>query len=104
MEQQLYDSKGEAPGLKDANSHLTFICICVTKQRRVSPTSIQRWAKSLRMNKTRCHAWLAPFCPFGCFWAKPVAKSRQANNSNVNTNMKLAMNKRNINYNFNSPF
>jgi len=30
MEQQLYGSKGEAPGLRDANSHFTFICICVT--------------------------------------------------------------------------
>ncbi len=30
MEQQLYGSKGEAPGLRDTNSHFTFICICVT--------------------------------------------------------------------------
>ncbi len=30
MEQQLYGSKGEALGLRDANSHFTFICICVT--------------------------------------------------------------------------
>ncbi len=30
MDQQLYGSKGEAPGLRDANSHFTFICICVT--------------------------------------------------------------------------
>jgi hypothetical protein len=30
MEQQLCGSKGEAPGLRDANSHFTFICICVT--------------------------------------------------------------------------
>jgi hypothetical protein len=30
MEQQLYGSKGEAPGFKVANSHFTFICICVT--------------------------------------------------------------------------
>ncbi len=26
----LYGSKGEAPGVRDANSHFTFICICVT--------------------------------------------------------------------------
>jgi len=30
MEQQLYGRKGEVPGLRDANSHFTFICICVT--------------------------------------------------------------------------
>jgi hypothetical protein len=30
MEQQLYGSKGEAPGLRGADSHFTFICICVT--------------------------------------------------------------------------
>jgi hypothetical protein len=30
MEQQLYGSKGEAPGLRDANYHFTLICICVT--------------------------------------------------------------------------
>ncbi len=30
MEQQLYGSKGEAHKLKDANSHFTFIYICVT--------------------------------------------------------------------------
>jgi hypothetical protein len=30
MEQQLYGNKGEAPELRDANSHFTFICICVT--------------------------------------------------------------------------
>jgi hypothetical protein len=30
MEQQLYGNKGEAPGLRDTNSHFTFICICVT--------------------------------------------------------------------------
>jgi hypothetical protein len=30
MEQQLYGNKGEVPKLRDANSHFTFICICVT--------------------------------------------------------------------------
>jgi hypothetical protein len=30
MKQQLYGSKGEASGLRDANFHFTFICICVT--------------------------------------------------------------------------
>jgi hypothetical protein len=30
MEQHLYGNKGEVPELRDANSHFTFICICVT--------------------------------------------------------------------------
>jgi hypothetical protein len=30
MEQQLYGSRGEAPGLRDANSQFIFICIFVT--------------------------------------------------------------------------
>jgi hypothetical protein len=44
---------------------------------------------------------ILPFWPL--LGQTPLPRVGQANNTNVNTNMKLAMNKRNINYNFTSP-